>query len=159
VPKVPARHEDMARTLIPRAGGAVAFGISQNWCQAATVSACAYAAYTCVEPRGAARPATAGNKRQHEQVASVKMRQGVWSRYGSEQLPELTHLALRLLSKHPTSASAKHNWALWGRAYAAARNALGLERAKKLITFCFNSRRKKSTWRTLPSSCLWWRTS
>jgi hypothetical protein len=29
---------------------------------------------------------------------------------------------------------------LWGRVFVASRNALGLERAKKLMMFCFNSR-------------------
>jgi hypothetical protein len=29
---------------------------------------------------------------------------------------------------------------MWGRVYGASRNALGMERAKKHIPFCFNSR-------------------
>ena len=29
---------------------------------------------------------------------------------------------------------------LWGRVFTAARSHLGLERAKKLITFCFSDR-------------------
>jgi hypothetical protein len=41
---------------------------------------------------------------------------------------------------HPTSASTERNWSLWGRVYMVARNALGLERAKALITVCFNDR-------------------
>jgi hypothetical protein len=65
-------------------------------------------------------------------------------RYRSEQLPELAPVALRLLSMHPTSASTEHNWALWGRVYTGARNALGLERVKKLIT-CFNSRSQEAS--------------
>jgi hypothetical protein len=47
-------------------------------------------------------------------------------------------VALRLLAAHSTSSSAERNWTLWGRVYTSARTALGLERAKKLITFCFN---------------------
>jgi hypothetical protein len=98
----------------------------------------AHAVCTCAEHSEAAQPATAGKKQLREHVASVKMRKGVWSRYGSEQLPERTHVALRLLSMHPTSASTEQNWALWGRVYTGARNALGLERATKLITFCYH---------------------
>jgi hypothetical protein len=47
---------------------------------------------------------------------------------------------MRLLCLHATSAATERNWSLWGREYTSARNALGLERAKKLITFCFNDR-------------------
>jgi hypothetical protein len=72
------------------------------------------------------------------------MRKGVCRRYGSEQLPELAPVALRLLSMHPTSASTERNLVLWGRVYTGARNALGLERAKKLIT-CFNSRAQEAS--------------
>jgi hypothetical protein len=46
------------------------------------------------------------------------------------------------LSIHPTSATAERNWSLWGRVYRDARNALGLEGAKALATFCFNDRCK-----------------
>ena len=34
----------------------------------------------------------------------------------------------------------ERNWGLWGLVYTTSRNALGMERAKKMITFCFNSR-------------------
>ena len=47
---------------------------------------------------------------------------------------------LRLLTARSISTSSERNWALWGRVYTSARTALGLERAKKLITFCFNDR-------------------
>jgi cytochrome c-type biogenesis protein CcmH/NrfF len=36
--------------------------------------------------------------------------------------------------------STERNWALWGRVDTAARNALSLERAKKLMTVRLNSR-------------------
>jgi hypothetical protein len=145
VPKVPARHEDMARKLIQRVGGAVASRQFTQLLLGGFSGSMAHATYTCAQSNGAAQPATAGSKRPREQVASVKMRKGVWSRYGSEQLPELAPVALRLLSVHPTSAATERNWALWGRVYTSARNALGLERAKKLITFCFNSRAQEAS--------------
>jgi hypothetical protein len=72
--------------------------------------------------------------------ASVRMRKGVWKRYLSEQMPELAAVAVRMMSVHPTSCSTERNWGAWGRMYTAARNKLGLERAKKMITFCFNHR-------------------
>ena len=49
-------------------------------------------------------------------------------------------LALRVLGLHAMSAATELNWCLWGRVLTAARRRLGLERTKKLITFCFNDR-------------------
>jgi hypothetical protein len=55
-------------------------------------------------------------------------------------------VALKLLVMHPTSASTERNWSLWGRVYVASRNALArIERARKMITFCFNSRAQKGS--------------
>jgi hypothetical protein len=54
--------------------------------------------------------------------------------------PVLADAAIRLLCVHGTSCATERNWALWGRVYTASQNTLGLERAKKLIAFCFNSR-------------------
>ena len=34
---------------------------------------------------------------------------------------------------------------MWGRLYTSARNALGAERAKKMIAFSFNSRAQKAS--------------
>jgi hypothetical protein len=44
------------------------------------------------------------------------------------------------MSLHSTSATTERNWSLRGRAYTASRTRLGIERAKKLITFCFDDR-------------------
>jgi hypothetical protein len=90
-----------------------------------------------------------GSKRNREQVASVKARKGVWKRYGAENFPTLAQVALRLLCVHPTSASTERNWSLWGRVFVASRNALGLERAKKLIMFCYNSRAQDASMQDL----------
>jgi hypothetical protein len=49
-------------------------------------------------------------------------------------------VALRLLRIDQKSASTERNWSLWGRVYTAARNALGLERAKALVMFWLNDR-------------------
>jgi hypothetical protein len=101
------------------------------------------AAAACTESSDTAQALTAGHKRgSPEKVAALYMRKGVWKRYGKTYFPELTEVVLRLLSLHPTSAATERNWSLWGRVYTSARNALGLERAKKLIMFCFNNRFK-----------------
>jgi hypothetical protein len=136
-PTVPMDHEEAARQLIERVGGPTASQqfltlMSEGWtgtlCQ--PVAACAQQQETA-QPMG---------KRHRPQVASIAQRKGVWRRYGVEVYGALAKVALRLLSMHATSAASERNWALWGRVYGASRNALGMERAKKLITFCFNSR-------------------
>jgi hypothetical protein len=43
---------------------------------------------------------------------------------------------------HGTSCAKERNWALWGRVYTSSQNAPGMERAKKPIAFCFDSRAK-----------------
>lgn len=88
-------------------------------------------------------PKEAGNKRAR--VADIRMRKGVWKRYGMSTYPELAKVALRLMSVHPTSCAAECNWSCWGRLYTTARDALGLERAKKMIAFSFNSRAQKAS--------------
>jgi hypothetical protein len=52
----------------------------------------------------------------------------------------LGKVALRLLAAHSTSACTERSWTLWGRVCTSARTGLDLERAKKLIVFCFNDR-------------------
>jgi hypothetical protein len=42
------------------------------------------------------------------------------------------------MSLHSKSAATERNWSLWGRVYTASRSRLGIERAKRLITLCFN---------------------
>jgi hypothetical protein len=61
----------------------------------------------------------------------------------------LADVALRLMSVHPTSCAAERNWSLWGRVYSAVRNALGADRAKKMIAFSFNSRAQKASMKDL----------
>jgi hypothetical protein len=65
-------------------------------------------------------------------------RLGLWEKYAPrlEELKPLLDVAQRLLLAHVTSASTERNWSLWGRMYNAARNALGQERAKKMIAIC-----------------------
>jgi hypothetical protein len=142
VPKVAVENEQAAKNLIRRVGGMNALRQFTTLLLEGYSGSMASAAHACA--KAISNPEVpAGTKRPRQQVASIKMRKGVWSRYGAEVYPDLAPVALRLLSMHPTSASTERNWALWGRVYTSTRNALGLERAKKLITFCFNSRAQK----------------
>jgi hypothetical protein len=171
-PHVCDEHEDMAKATVKRIGGTKALrefeqfllcGWNGSLCSPAlacanTMPAEAVTGHECaVEDSNsqgngseATQPARAalvsgegrGIKRKRVEVASVSMRKGVWKRYGVHVYPKLAKVALRLLSAHPTSCASERNWSLWGRVYTAARNALGLKRAKKLITFCFNDRSK-----------------
>jgi hypothetical protein len=76
--------------------------------------------------------------------------------YAQDVFPDFSTVALRLMSIHHTSCAEWHkvnvslyiqhlvqwsiNRSVWGRLYTSARNALGAERAKKMIAFSFNSR-------------------
>ena len=101
--------------------------------------------------------ASFGSKRADTCAVALAKRKGkgFWWRNGQRKYPDLAKVALRLLAAHSTSASTERNWTLWGRVYTLARTALGLERAKKLIMFCFNVRcrvAKKNDFHTLLST-------
>jgi hypothetical protein len=139
-PLVRSDHEEAAQQLIERVGGPTASQqldtLSEGWTGALyrPVAACALQHET----------AQAMGKRQRPRVASIAQRKGVWRRYGVEAHGALAKVSLQLLSMHATSAASERNWVLWGRVYGASRNALGMERAKKLITFRLNSRAEKA---------------
>jgi hypothetical protein len=42
-----------------------------------------------------------------------------------------------------TSCATEQNWSWRGSVYSASRNALGIERGKKFITICANSRQAR----------------
>jgi hypothetical protein len=71
-------------------------------------------------------------------MPQMRARLGLWEKYATQidDLKPLLNVAQRLLSAHVTSASTERNWSLWGRVYNASRNALGQERAKKMIAIC-----------------------
>jgi hypothetical protein len=81
-----------------------------------------------------------GEKREREEVASITARKGCWKGYPGGTYPALAAVVIRLMYLHSTSAATERNWSLWGRVYTASRSRLGIERAKRLITFCFNDR-------------------
>ncbi|KAJ9505751.1 hypothetical protein QJQ45_029258, partial [Haematococcus lacustris] len=65
-------------------------------------------------------------------VEAVAARRNFW-RKAANNFPLLAAAACKLLAVHVTSAASERNWSAWGRLYTAARNRLGMERAKKLI--------------------------
>jgi hypothetical protein len=81
--------------------------------------------------------------RKRAPVSSIRMRKGVWKRY--DFCSELAQVAVRLMSVHPTSCAAERNWSRWRKVYASSRNALGADRAKKMIAYSFNSNAQKAS--------------
>ena len=75
-----------------------------------------------------------GSKRKRLSVAPLSMRKTVWEAT-MERFPNLSEVALRVLSIHPTSCASERKWELWGRVYMSSRTALGKQRAQKMITF------------------------
>jgi hypothetical protein len=143
VPYIPHQHETAAKELIKRVGGTDAVRELQQLLLSGWPASMQDAVHACMsEPTAPEGPTGRGGaiKRKRERVADVAMRKGVWKRYGKQTFPHLSKVAVRLLSMLPTSCASERNWSLWGRVYTAARNRLGLERAKKLIMFCFNDR-------------------
>ncbi|KAJ9509524.1 hypothetical protein QJQ45_001972 [Haematococcus lacustris] len=65
-------------------------------------------------------------------VEAVAARRNFW-RKAANNFPLLAAAACKLLAVQVTSAASERNWSAWGRLYTAARNRLGMERAKKLI--------------------------
>ena len=139
MPPVPMDQMEAAVALVRRVGGpAAATALTstilggypqkmQMWVEAAATAPMLV------------KSSTSSNKRQCQAMPSVEVRQNVWGKLG-EDLPDLRDVVLRLMSCHATSCATERNWSLWGRVFTAARNGLGAERAKKLITICTNSR-------------------
>jgi hypothetical protein len=72
------------------------------------------------------------------EMPSMESRRDVWGRFEGAH-PELQAAVLGLMACHATACATELNRSLWGWVYSCARNALGAERAKKLITICTNS--------------------
>jgi hypothetical protein len=148
LPNVAEEQEAAARHLIRRLGGIQAAHEFDELTLSGYSGALRGKVFACQRTASIAAQAAAQTcdgvgqkrKRQPEHVASLQMRKGLWKKYASQQYPALAKVVVRLLCLHATSAATERNWSLWGRVYTSARNALGLERAKKLITFCFNDR-------------------
>jgi hypothetical protein len=138
LPEIPAEHEQMARDLVKRVGGAAAAREFEQLLLGGYAGELRGPAAVCTD--SSAAMVSVGSKRARTAATPIGSRKGFWRRYGKRSYPNLAKVALRLLAAHSTSASTERNWTLWGRVYTSARTALGLERAKKLIMFCFNDR-------------------
>ena len=88
----------------------------------------------------AAVAATVGKKRKLAAMPTLSARMKIWEVYGKAHFSDLVPVALQLMACHATTCATERNWSLWGRVYTASRNALGIERAKKMIAICTNSR-------------------
>ena len=146
-PSVPLELEDGVRDLVRRVGGEdgeAAVGELTSLLLTGWPASCKDAVKLCTQTDEVSFGAGA-QKRKRNQVADLAARKGVWKRYGAHHFPKLTPIALRLLCCHPTSCAAERNWSLWGRVFQSSRSALALERARKMISFCFNSRAQGAT--------------
>jgi hypothetical protein len=83
-------------------------------------------------------------KRKFAEMPSMNLRLKLWSKYGANEFPDLTKVAEKLLTCHATTCATECNWSLWGRVYTASRNALGVERAKKMIKICSYSGQREN---------------
>lgn len=138
LPVVPQEHEQMARDLVKRVGGAAAAREFEQLLLEGYADELKEPAEACVD--AGMSVASVGSKRARTRAIPIARRKGFWRRNGARRFPSLAKVALRLLAAHSTSASTERNWTLWGRVYTSARTALGLDRAKKLIMYCFNDR-------------------
>jgi hypothetical protein len=78
-----------------------------------------------------------------ENMPSLSMMLNIWNRLGTKGFASLAKVVQRLLACQATSCATERKWSLWGSVYSASRNALGIERGKKLITICANSRQAR----------------
>jgi hypothetical protein len=147
-PEVSSARQDQAVALVQRMGGPEAArkmnklilgGYPKS--MSGFVEAVANAEETEAAEAAAAFATERSNKRKFAQMPSLSMRLNIWKRFGTKEFASLTKVVQRLLVCHATSCATERNWSLWGRVYTASRNALGIERGKKLITICANSRR------------------
>ena len=52
----------------------------------------------------------------------------------AKKWPELTKVAVQLMSMRTTACAAERNWSKWGLMYAKNRSCLGRERAEQMIS-------------------------
>ena len=143
LPRVSPEMEEVAKGEALRIGGQAAVDelvvqLLKGW-----PASCQDAVRACTQSTEVSFGAGAA-KRKRNEVADLVMRKGVWTRYGTDHMPKLTEVALRMLCCHPTSCAAERNWSLWAKVFLASRSALALERGRKLITFCFNHRARNA---------------
>jgi hypothetical protein len=145
-PEVSEERRDQAVALVRRIGGPqaaremikVMLGYPKS--MSGFVEAIANEEQKEAATAAAALATQRSNKRKRAEIPSMSMRLKIWSKFGAKEFGSLTKVVQRLLACHATSCATERNWSLWGRVYTASRNALGMERGKKLISICANSR-------------------
>ena len=81
-------------------------------------------------------------KRKIVAIPNMASRLKIWVTYGQEPFSHLVDVVHRLLCCHATTCATERNWSLWGRVYTSSRNRLGIERAKKMIAICTNTKQR-----------------
>jgi hypothetical protein len=132
LPTVNTVHENMAKCLIQRVGGQAAVEQFMKLVLEGRAGPLKDAVKACALSK-------VSENRKRAPVPSILMRKGVWKRYGNDFCSELAQIAVRLMSVHPTSCAAERNWSRWGKVYASSRNALGADRAQKMIAYSCNN--------------------
>ena len=97
------------------------------------------------KPAAAVLPATVNTgatsgKYKFAVIPKTAARMKIWVTHGKDAFSNYVDVVQQLLCCHTTSSATERNWSVWGRVYAAARNRLGIERAKKMIAMHTNTR-------------------
>jgi hypothetical protein len=143
MPRVAPAQEAAVRALVKRVGGPDAeselIRIELNGYPKEMGIYVAVVVQDAETARDTAAAAASSKKRTAPvEMPPMSMRANVWGKSG--KFPALTEVVRRLMACHATTCAAERNWSLWGRIYTSARSALGMERAKKMISICTNSR-------------------
>jgi hypothetical protein len=110
LPDVPEEHEKMAKEIVRRVGSEASAAQFQRLRLSGWNGSFKEGARYCAD---SIRKSREPDNKEGE-VVPLGERKGLWKRYGTARFPELSSVALRLLSIHPTSAATERNWSLWG---------------------------------------------
>jgi hAT family C-terminal dimerisation region len=142
VPEVGLEMKNEVKDLILRVGGVTAEDtfsmlVLQGWPQALTRDIRAIV-------EGLAGSKRTGNDSFKPKMPRMRARLGLWEKGAKgTELEPLLDVARRVLSAHVTTAATERDWSMWGRVYNSTRNALGQDRAKKMIAVCSESKARK----------------
>jgi hAT family C-terminal dimerisation region len=88
----------------------------------------------CATVEGIVGSKRTGGGNPHPKMPRVPAWLGLWERGARHtELAPLLDIVHSVLSAHVTTAATERDRSMWGRVYNSTRNALGQERAKKLI--------------------------
>jgi hAT family C-terminal dimerisation region len=142
VAEVALDMQDEVKDLILRSGGRAAEDtfarlVLQGWPQALTRDIRAIVRGLCRQQAHRRRQSPA------QDAAHACAARALGGRAKHTELAPLLDVARRVLTAHITTAATERDWSMWGRVYNSTRNALGQERAKKLIAVCSESKTQK----------------